>query len=140
MLQDPVTHALPTALAAAGFAGKLTNPLDGVNLLPLLEGKGGLSREALYWRFGVQYAVRRGDWKLVKPSAQAQPMLFNVRHDPKETTDLVSKEPERAGELQVLWDKWNAEMIPPRWEDRRWQGDEVRRNRKKGEKKGRKKA
>src|SRR5262249_14129808 len=41
--------------------------LDGVNLLPYLRGeKKEAPHEALYWRFGGQMAIRKGDWKLVK--------------------------------------------------------------------------
>src|SRR5947208_16004868 len=58
---------LPTAIAAAGAEPKAELKLDGVNLLPYLEGKKtGPPHEFLYWRFGEQLAVRHGDWKLVK--------------------------------------------------------------------------
>ena len=58
---------LPTALAAAGVEIKPEWKLDGVNLLPYLNGqKSGVPHEALYWRFGQQMAIRMGDWKLVK--------------------------------------------------------------------------
>ena len=41
--------------------------LDGVNLLPYLDGKNtGAPHETLYWRFGEQMAIRQGDWKLVR--------------------------------------------------------------------------
>ena len=33
------------------------------------------------------------------------------------TTD---KHPELKQELQSNWDQWNAKMLPPRWEDSRW--------------------
>ena len=131
--REPVIQVdlLPTALAAAGGGVQPERELDGRNLLPLLDGQTKtLKREALYWRFGVQYAVRQGDWKLVKPSAAAQPMLFNVASDPGESNNRAAADPERAKALQALWDKWNAGMRPPRWEDRRWEGDEVRRERK----------
>ncbi len=121
---------LPTALAAAGAVVKPEWKLDGVNLLPLLEGKETtLAREALYWRFGVQYAVRAGDWKLVKAAVDMPPMLVNLAADPGERSDLAARHPEKARELQALWDKWNAGNLPPRWEDRRWNGEEARAER-----------
>jgi arylsulfatase A-like enzyme len=58
---EPVIQldVLPTALAAAGATS--TIPFDGVNLLPLLEGKADkLAPRELYFRFGVQHAVRQG--------------------------------------------------------------------------------
>lgn len=134
---EPVIQldVLPTALAAAGATSSI--PLDGVNLLPLLEGKADkLAPRELYFRFGVQHAVRQGDWKLVKASKDMQPMLVNLATDPGEQTDLTANEPEKARLLQQLFDQWNASMKPPRWEDQRWNGEE---NRKAGKKEKRKK-
>lgn len=125
---EPVIQldVLPTALAAAGASTSI--PLDGVNLLPLLEGKTDkLAPRELYFRFGVQQAVRQGDWKLVKASKDMQPMLVNLATDPGEQTDLAAKEPEKAQALQKLFDQWNATMQPPRWEDQRWNGEEDRK-------------
>jgi len=123
VLKEPVIQldVLPTALAAAGCAVKPEWGLDGVNLLPLLEGKTDkLAQRELYWRFGVQYAIRQGDWKLVKAGLNEPVMLVNLASDPGEQTDLSARNPEKAKSLQALWDKWNATMQPPRWEDRRW--------------------
>jgi len=133
---EPVIQldVLPTALAAAGTEAKTT--FDGVNLLPLLEGKTDkLAQRELYFRFGVQHAVRQGDWKLVKASKDMQPMLVNLATDPGEQTDLTAKEPEKAKALQQLFDQWNATMQPPRWEDQRWNGDESRKEEKKDKRK-----
>lgn len=124
-LPQPVNQIdfLPTALAAAGAEAKPDWKLDGVNLLPWLESKAkGSPHDALYWRFGVQYAVRQGDWKLVKPALNEAPKLFNLPADPGEQDDLAAKEPERVRELQALWDAWNAGNEPPRWIDERWNG------------------
>jgi len=133
---EPVIQldVLPTALAAAGATTSI--PLDGVNLLPLLEGKADkLAPRELYFRFGVQQAVRQGDWKLVKASKDMPPMLVNLATDPGEQTDLSAKEPEKAKALQKLFDQWNATMQPPRWEDQRWNGEESRKEGKKEKRK-----
>lgn len=122
-LSEPVIQldVLPTALAAAGAETKAEWKLDGTNLLPLLEGKSErVEREALFWRFGVQYAVRQGDWKLVKAGLERPLQLFNLKDDRGEQKDLASAEPERVKSLQALWDRWNSVNQPPRWEDRRW--------------------
>jgi hypothetical protein len=39
--------------------------------------------------------------------------------------------------LTWLFDKWNATMQPPRWEDRRWNGEEERKANKQAKKKRR---
>ena len=141
VIKEPVIQldVLPTALAAAGVEMKPEWQLDGANLLPLMEGKvKQLEHRTLYWRFGVQYAVRDGDWKLVKAAKDMKPMLVNLATDMGEQTDLTEKEPAKAKELQALWDKWNASMQPPRWEDRRWDGEEAKAELKVNKKKRKK--
>lgn len=120
---------LPTALAAAGVQIESDWKLDGVNLLPYLkDGKTDAPHEALYWRFGQQLAVRKGDWKLVKgPSENGQrngasgradtagAQLYNLAEDIGETTDLAAKNPEKVKELAAQWDHWNSELVDPKW-------------------------
>jgi arylsulfatase A-like enzyme len=115
---------LPTALAAAGVAVQPEWKLEGVNLLPYLEGKNtGIPHEALYWRFGAQMAIRKGDWKLVRYDTVADGLgkgvtearLYNLKDDLGEKTDLASKEPERMRELQAAWDRWNESNVKPLW-------------------------
>ena len=109
--------------------------LDGTNLLPLLEGQTDkLAPRELYFRFGVQYAVRQGDWKLVKAAKDMEPMLVNLATDRGEQKDLSAQNPAKKQELQELFDKWNATMQPPRWEDRRWNGEEERKLNKQAKK------
>jgi arylsulfatase A-like enzyme len=132
---EPVIQldVLPTALAAAGAEVKPEWQLDGVNLLPMLEGKAErLAPRALFFRFGVQFAVREGDWKLVKAKKEMSPMLVNLAKDPGEQTDLAAESPEKAQHLQTLYNDWSATMQPPRWQDQRWNGDENRKANKKG--------
>jgi len=133
VVSDPVIQldVLPTALAAAGAQVKTEWQIDGVNLLPLLEGKvPKLAPRELYFRFGVQQAVRSGDWKLVKAAKDMEPMLVNLAQDRGEQKDLSAQFPDKKRELQSLFDRWNAAMQPPRWEDARWNGDDERRQNK----------
>ena len=139
---EPVIQldVLPTALAAAGAELLPGWQLDGINLLPLLEGKADkLAPRELYFRFGVQHAVRSGDWKLVKAGLDLEPMLVNLAEDRGEQKDLSAQFPDKKQELQALFDRWNATMQPPRWDDRRWNGEEGRTDAKQ-QKKKRKKA
>lgn len=137
VLDDPVIQldVLPTSLAAAGSEVKPEWQIDGVNLLPLLERKTDrLESRPLFFRFGVQYAVREGDWKLVKASKEMTPMLVNLASDFGEKTDLTAQQPEKAKAMQSLFDRWNATMQPPRWDDLRWNGDPDRKAGKKKQK------
>jgi arylsulfatase A-like enzyme len=121
---------LPTALAAVGVEAKPEWKLDGVNLLPYITGeKKNAPHDALYWRFGSQIAIRKGPWKLVKaPAPGALPRslgtnastegaeLYNLDTDIGESKNLATSEPEKLKELAAAWDKWNAELVPPKWE------------------------
>ena len=107
---------LPTALAAAGAKIDPAWKLDGVDLLPFLTGKqAGKPHETLYWRFGPQWAVRHGDWKLVMAQGATKPLLIHLANDISEAKDLSAEQPEKAKELRALYDKWNAEQELPRW-------------------------
>jgi arylsulfatase A-like enzyme len=124
----------PTALAAAGVEARDAN-FDGVDLVPYLAGrKTEPPHDALYWRFGGQWAIRSGDWKLVKaPDGQqgggararraendeaatlAGARLFNLAGDVGESKDLAAANPEKVAELSAQWTRWNKELAPPKW-------------------------
>jgi arylsulfatase A-like enzyme len=114
-----------TALAVAGVAPKPEWKLDGINLLPFLDGKDAKApHAALYWRFGEQMAIRMGDWKLVRADLATdkqfgdiakKPMLFNLADDIGEKKDLAEAQPERVKEMSKIWQKWNEELAPPAW-------------------------
>jgi arylsulfatase A-like enzyme len=130
VLDAPVMQidVLPTALAAAGAAMPAEWQIDGASLLPYLADSAATApHDALYWRFGVQYAIRQGSWKLVKPHLNSLPRLFNLADDPGEQTDLAADQPARVEAMQAMWDAWNAKNEPPRWIDHRWNGDGPRR-------------
>src|SRR5262249_25996028 len=113
----------PAALAAAGVEVKPEWKLEGVNLLPYLGGeKPAAPHEALYWRFGQQMAIRKGNWKLVRYDLAAEggsgvsPVkLYNLADDIGEKTDLSAEHPEKVKELQADWDKWNTANVAPLW-------------------------
>jgi arylsulfatase A-like enzyme len=115
---------LPTALAAVNAPLSAEDGVDGVNLLPYLVGeKREKPHETLYWRFGQQMAIRHGDWKLVRydPAVEGnrgqatEAKLYNLSDDLGESRDLAQEEPQRVQQLQELWDRWNADNVPPLW-------------------------
>lgn len=125
---------LPTALAAAGVPLEADTKVEGVNLLPYGTGeKTDAPHEALYWRFGQQIAIRKGDWKLVKaPGGALQQgggrggrligvastdgaQLYNLKQDIGEQNDLAAKEPEKVKELAADWNQWNRLNVQPKW-------------------------
>jgi arylsulfatase A-like enzyme len=97
----------PTVAAAAGI--ELKHEIDGQSFLPLLlgEDQAGIERDLFFTRRegGERYmaestwAMRRGNWKLVKNSPMIPWELFDLEHDPAEKTDLATKNPKKYREL-----------------------------------------
>ena len=114
---------LPTAVAAAGGKVDPAWKLDGVDLLPYLTGKNtGKPHETLYWRFGEQWAIRHGDWKLVVGNEPPVPRRRRSRgavqprgRHRREARTWPRQQPEKVKELQGLYDAWNAEQKDPLW-------------------------
>jgi len=109
---------LPTAVAAAGGTIDPAWKLDGVDLVPYLKGETSKPpHSTLYWRFGKQWAIRHGDWKLGANNLDGvdQPRLFHLKEDIGETRDLTRDHPEKVAELKSLWDAWNKEQAPASW-------------------------
>jgi arylsulfatase A-like enzyme len=110
---------LPTACAEAGV--KLTQDCDGADLMKHLSGEvTSAPHEALFWRFGPQKAVRKGNWKLVdwrdfdkKENSGWQ--LYDLAQDVGETNNLAKSRPEKVAELQVAWEGWDKRNLAPLW-------------------------
>jgi arylsulfatase A-like enzyme len=112
---------LPTAISATGNSIKKEWCLDGVNLLPFLNGETkGIPHDLLYWRFLYHHAVRKGDWKLLKQRDHSEVELYNLAQDVGEQNDLSKNYPEKVKELQILYDNMSGLMIKPQWG---WQPD-----------------
>ena len=104
-----------TALAAAGVAPPDDRTIDGVNLIPYLDGTNpGEPHAALYWRSGSLSAARNGNWKLVN-DGQNPSQLFDLAGDIGETTDLASSQPDVVSELEAELAAWQAELVPALW-------------------------
>jgi len=106
---------VPTVLAAAGQPVAAADRIDGVDILPHLAGTAtGRPHDTLFWRFGEQWAVRKGDWKLVvSKGGGGTPELYDLANDVGEQSDRAAEEPAKVAELQRLYDAWNAEQSPP---------------------------
>jgi len=103
-----------TFCAAAGVPIPDGTRLDGLNLLPFLQGENsGSPHETLFWLSNDQGAVRRGDWKLVITRWQPKLQLFNLAEDLGETLDRAAEQPEIRDSLLAAWSQWR-EPFPPR--------------------------
>lgn len=104
-----LVDVMPTAMSLLGLPPP--DGLDGRDLSPLLRGEAS-AELASRARFSESpssveqpglSAIRRGDHKLVFDPATGQTLLFDVVHDPEETSDLSADRPElRASLLREL--------------------------------------
>lgn len=111
---------LPTLASGCGLP--LPKDVDGVNLLPLIEGKGKLDRDAIFWHYPHYHpggatpysAIRKGDHKLIHFFEDHLDELYNLKADPEEKTNLAATQPELARqlrqELEVWWKHTSAQM------------------------------
>ena len=104
-----------TVLALAGQEVDSKWPMDGVNLMPFLNGDTRPPHETLCWEYGNQWAIRQGQWKLTFafPTQQGKPGilgLYDLSEDIGETRDLASTQPERVKQLQTAWTGWRKSV------------------------------
>ncbi len=71
--------------------------VDGVDLLPFVEGATGSLHQTLFWRDGAYRVVRDGDWKLQMLDLPRQALLFDLRTDPTERHDVAAQQPADRG-------------------------------------------
>ncbi len=107
-----------TALTLAGVPLPAERKLDGVNLIPFLKGEAsGLPHANLFWRTGggQSYAVRSGDWKLVRNGKQPDE-LYDLSADIAEAKNLLASRPEVAARLSAELAAWNQQLVAPLFE------------------------
>ena len=113
---------LPTAMSAAGIALNTTkNTLDGVDLHPYLQGMvSGNPHQKLFWRKQDMAAMRMGNYKLIRIAGIGE-RLYNLKNNPKETTDLCSSQPKVYKQMMCELKQWETELInPPLWGEGEW--------------------
>ena len=110
----------PTILELAGAPGdpRHNAALDGVSIVPLLEGTGVPNREAIYWHYPhyspqggtPSGAIRVGDFKLIEFFEDGHIELYNLAEDLGEATDLVDTMPEMAQKLHGMLVAWRERV------------------------------
>ncbi|MEP7309611.1 MAG: sulfatase-like hydrolase/transferase [Acidobacteriota bacterium] len=101
-------------LAATGTPIPDGTGLEGIDLLPILEGRLPEVDRTLFWRNIAphpQRAVRRGDWKLLVDGGPNGPeLLFNLRQDVGERHDMANQRQDIARMLRPLIARWEADV------------------------------
>ena len=120
-----VLDFLPTCMELAGGECAEDRPLDGINLMPTLQGRETPLRTIYYYWHQHLCAVRHGKWKLhfryydhtsgkymveenwVVPE---KPLLFDLEADPGERFDLAAEKPEVLSKLAALAEGYQSEI------------------------------
>ncbi|MEM6800682.1 MAG: sulfatase [Bacteroidota bacterium] len=106
---------LPTFLEAGGGDAEAILNLDGVNLLPYVQGqKMERPHQLLFWKKDARAVVREGDWKLIR-YADRPPELYDIREDQREMNNLAALYPERVKKMFKLIFQWESTLERPRW-------------------------
>ena len=112
-----------TALALAGIPAPADRPIDGISLLPILQGAGPGERNVFfYYRDTKLFAVRKGPYKVhyvtqtgygpAKPEVHNPPLLFNLEQDPAERFDIGKDHPDVIADIGKEVEKFKANLVP----------------------------
>jgi len=120
----PSTYDFPiSSLDIFGTISALSNsplisdkPLDGVNLIPFLQGKeNGNPHKNIYIRKydGDLHAVRDGNLKLVVKNKGSVKELYNLENDISESKNIASSNKQEVDRLYKILNEWESELINP---------------------------
>ncbi len=133
----PITSVdyLPTFASLAGAALPTSQPVDGMDVSPLMDGK-PIPERAVFWHYplylqgrgltlqmadGADYSwrgfpstsMRRGNWKMIEFLESDMAALYDLSKDPGERHDLSSDQPELTAKLRAELDAWQAATQAP---------------------------
>ena len=115
---SPIHHIdiFHTIAAAARASVPKDRKLDGVDLIPYIQGKNkGKPHKTLFWREGHHQSVLHKGWKLIKADRPNKRWLFNLDKDPTEKNNLSKDNPTKVAPLEKLLDLHNSEQAEPLW-------------------------
>lgn len=110
IVDQPVhlVDVLPTLADLAGadlpaeWPGRELEPVAGISLLPILQGRPLEPRPPIHLLFGTDRGLRDGDWKLV--SFRSLPWeLYNIREDRTELHNVAALHPELVQSMAAQW-------------------------------------
>ena len=133
----PITSVdfLPTFAKLAGARLPTTQPVDGVDISPVLLGK-EITERSIFWHFplylpgkgltidvpgGKKFSwrgfpstsMRRGDWKMIEFHEDDSIALYNLKDDPGEQDNLAASMPNRVKRLRAELNEWQAATGAP---------------------------
>lgn len=113
-----------TILSQAGVNTPVNHKLDGIDLLPYVNGEKKIDvNRTLFWRRRTfnspgkinkvrAKAVRQGQWKYHKDLLRNREYLYNLKDDISETKNLLHEKPETAAKLKNVLQLWESQVTP----------------------------
>jgi len=101
----------PTIMELVGFNMPDERPLDGVSLLPLIEGSSMTERpKPLGFHITGKAAWHDGDWKIVRMKKGTAWELYDLGTDPKEANNRAKQHPQKVKTMAKAWNTWKASV------------------------------
>ncbi len=92
------------------FNQQKITPMQGQSLLPIFEGKIAKREKPIFWEWSDGQAAYSNGYKIVKEGLENPFELYNIEHDPTETKNLRSENPEKLKEMEQLFNDWKSEL------------------------------
>ncbi len=119
----------PTLMELAGAPRRPDQVLDGVSIVPCLQGEDLGEREGLFWHFPAYLqgylpehgpfratpvgVIRRGPWKLMEFFEDGRLELYNLGADSAESKNRAAEEPEVVADLHGRMRAWRERVNAP---------------------------
>ena len=101
----------PTIIEAAGVRMPDDRPLDGVSLIPLLDGVMQTRPRPLGFHIRGQAAWHDGDWKAYcKKVGSDNWELYNIKDDPRERNNLAASLSSKTKAMIEAWKEWKDSL------------------------------
>jgi len=112
---------MPTFAELAGV--KPPKNIDGISIVPTLLGEEVVGRrqkqhEFLYWEYRGQVAVRRGNFKAIRPGRNKPFELYDLSKDIEEKNNIADKHPDILAKMVAYAKQAHTENIPGGWLDK----------------------
>ena len=117
--------SLDIMATAAAFAGidtnALQNPLDGVDIIPYIDGKKqGSPHDELFWRKHDMAAMRTSRYKYIRVEGVGE-VLYDIENDLTETTDIKSNHTQALLQMRHKVSQWEKGLVNPLlWDEGIW--------------------
>lgn len=100
----------PTVMDILDIEAPDDRDMDGISLLPLIEGRMTTRPAPLGFHITGQAAWHEGNLKAYRSKRNAKWKLFDLAKDPREKNDLATAKPKRLATMVEAWTEWKASV------------------------------